>query len=212
MAAVVHGHQRNRVRAGAKAAQHHRADDAHRVTRGVRALGHVRDDDRHQLAGHVAQRVALLRDGEGDHLQGGIDENLRKARHLARVLRVGAQALGDGGDDLAAGGGVRIERDVHGQAVERIVDFGDNLVVEGIRRDDAAVGQAFIEQLLLQGGNEAAEDIARTEVHPDRVLLRRVRHGLHVILRHGDAHLLPRSAVRECGTIHFHGSSSLREY
>ena len=178
----------------------------------VGALGHVRDDDRHQLAGHVAQRIALLRNGEGDHLQGGIDENLRKARHLARVLRVGAQALGDGGDDLAAGGRVRVERDVHGQAVERIVDSGDNLVIKGIRRDDAAVSQAFIQQPLLQGGDEAAEDIARAEVHPDRVLLRCVRHGLHVKLRHSDAHLLPRSAVRERGTIHFHDSSSLREY
>ncbi len=49
-------------------------------------------------------------------------------------------------------------------------DLIDDLVVEPLADDDAGRGQAAIEQALLQGGGEDAEDVARTEVDPRGVL------------------------------------------
>src|SRR5699024_10082576 len=87
------------------------------------------------------------------------------------VGRIGAQALGHGTDDLAAGGAVRVQGDHHGQVVKGGVDLVDNVVVEGIGGNDNAVGQAFVQQILLQSSNKTAENVARAEMHPDGVFL-----------------------------------------
>ena len=123
-------------------------------------------DDGHQAAVRTVEGVALLGDGEGDHLQAGIGEDLLEAGHHGRIGGIGAQTLGHRTDDLTAGGAVGVQGDHHGQVVVGGVDLVDDVVVEGVGCDDAAVGALTgVEQLLLQRRNEAAEDVAGAEVH-----------------------------------------------
>ena len=62
----------------------------------------------------IVELVALLGDGEGEHLQTRIGEDLPEAGHGRLVGAVGLDALGDAADDLPAGGGVGVEG--HGDA------------------------------------------------------------------------------------------------
>ena len=74
---------------------------------------------------------------------GSVKISLKRAIMTASA-GVSTQALGDGADDLAAGGAVRVQGDVHRQVVIRSVDLVDDVVVEGVGRDDAAIGQALV--------------------------------------------------------------------
>ena len=164
--AVVHADDGQRIGTVLETLQQQGGDHAHGVAGVGGALVDVSLHDGHQAAVGTVQSVALLGDGKGDHLQAGIGEDLLEAGHHLRVGRVGAQALGHRADDLAAGGAVRVQGDVHRQVVIRGVDLVDDVVVEGVGCDDAAVSDTLVQQALLQRGDEAAEDVARTEVDP----------------------------------------------
>ena len=53
----------------------------------------------------------------------------------------------------------------------RHINLVDNVIVERFRRDDAGFRQPRVQQALLKSRDKAAEDVARTEVDPDGVLL-----------------------------------------
>ena len=182
MGTVVHAHHSDGLSAGLEAGKQHCRHDCHGMTSLVGAIGDVLDDKGHHFALHVGQGIALLGDGEGRHLQRGIDEASLQLLPLGIVSRIGSDALGDGRDDLLVRGAVGLQGHHEGHGIEGIIDLVDDIVVEGLRRDDAAGGQAFIQQALLQHGNETAEDVARAEVHPHRGLLGRSTHGLPVKL------------------------------
>ena len=168
-------------------------------------LVNVRLDHRHQAAVRTVEGVALLGDGKGNHLQAGIGEDLLEAGHHGRVGGIGAQTLGHRTDDLPAGGAVRVQGDHHGQVVEGGVDLVDDVVIEGVGGDDSAVGQALVQQFLLQCGNKAAEDVACAEVYPDRVFLGGGGHGRMVELGQLDAQLFPLGFLIDDGRgIHLH--------
>ena len=203
--AVVHADDGQRIGAVLETLQQQGGDHAHGVAGVGGALVDVSLHDGHQAAVGTVQSVALLGDGEGDHLQAGIGEDLLEAGHHLRVGRVGAQALGHRADDLAAGGAVRVQGDVHRQVVIRGVDLVDDVVVEGVGCDDAAVGGTLVQQALLQRGDEAAEDVARTEVDPDGVLLGGGSHGSVVKGGQLDAQLFPLGFLVDDGRrIHLH--------
>ena len=68
-----------------------------------------------------------------------------------------------------------------------------------------AVGQALVQQFLLQRGNKAAEDVACAEVYPDRVFLGGGGHGRMVELGQLDAQLFPLGFLIDDGRgIHLH--------
>ena len=203
--AVVHADDGQRIGTVLETLQQQSGDHAHGVAGVGGALVDVSLHDGHQAAVGTVQSVALLSDGEGDHLQAGIGEDLLEAGHHLRVGRVGAQALGHRADDLAAGGAVRVQGDVHRQVVIRGVDLVDDVVVEGVGCDDAAVSGTLVQQALLQRGDEAAEDVARTEVDPDGVLLGGGSHGSVVKGGQLDAQLFPLGFLVDDGRrIHLH--------
>ena len=168
--AVVHTDDGQRSGTILETLQQQGRDHAHGMACVGGTLVDIGLDNGHQAAVRAIQGVALLGDGEADHLQTGVGEDLLEAGHHGSVRGVSTQALGDGADDLAAGGAVRVQGDVHRQVVVRGVDLVDDVVVEGIGCDDAAVGQAFIQQALLQGGDKTTEDVASAKVDPDGVL------------------------------------------
>src|SRR5699024_2371923 len=67
---------------------------------------------------------------------------------------------------------------------------------------------AFVEQALLQGGHETAEDVARAEVHPDRVLFGGGDDGRTVKGRDLDAQSLPFGLLVQDGcSVHLHNDT-----
>lgn len=107
MAAIIHAHQRHGRGARLKAFEHQRGYHAHGMARFGGAVLHVLLDHAHQLALHIAQGVALFRDGEAGHLQGGLFKDGAQRGPLLLICAVGLDALRDGGDNLLAGAAVR---------------------------------------------------------------------------------------------------------
>ena len=205
MGAVVHADHGQRRGARAEPLIQQGGHHAHGVAGVFGAFVHVGLDDRHQAAVGAVEGVALLGDGEGDHLQAGVGEDLFETGHHGGVGGIGAQGLGHRTDDLAAGGAVGVQRDHHGQVVIGGVDLVDDVVVEGVRRDDAAVGQPLVEQPLLQRRDEPAENVARAEMHPHRVGFGGGGHGGVVESGQPDAQFLPfRLLPHEGSCIHLH--------
>ena len=210
MGAVVHGDHRHGILAGLEPLEQQRRHHAHGVTGMVGAFVNVGLHHRHQAAVRTVQRVALLGDGEGQHLQAGVGEDLLQAGHHLRLGGVDAQTLGHRADDLPAGGAVGVQRDVHGQAVEGGVDFVDDVIVKGIAHDDALVGQALVEQPLLERRHKAAENVAAAEMHPDGMLFGGLHHGLMVEFRQGNALGLPFGFLVDDGCcVHLHNDTLL---
>ena len=203
--AVVHADNCQRVSTVLETLQQQGGDHAHGMACVGGALVNVGLHNGHQAAVRTVQCIALLGDGEGDHLQAGVGENLLEAGHHLGIGGVGAQTLGHRADNLTAGGAVRVQGDVHRQVVIGGVDLVDDVIVEGVGRDDAAVSQTLVQQALLQGGDEAAEDVASAEVYPDGMLLGGGSHGSVVKSGQLDAQLLPlRLLVDNRRRIHLH--------
>ena len=112
------------------------------------------------------EAVALFGDGEGHHLQAGFLEDLDQAGPVVGELGVGLQALGDRGDDLLLDGAGGLQADQQAEVIVGAVSLVDDLIVEALGHDDAAVVFARIKHLLQDGRREGAEDVARAEVHP----------------------------------------------
>ncbi len=129
----------------------------------------------------AGQAVALLRDREGSHLQGRCAEDLHKTAVLGLILAVEDAGLRDGADDGLLDAAVALKGDQDAQVVVGTVLLGDDLIVEALRDDDAAVQGTGLKLLLYIRGVEGAEDVAGAEVHPERVGLGGGDHGLAVI-------------------------------
>ena len=195
VAAVVHGDDGDGRLAGFKAVIKQRADDRHRGGRLLRAVVDVGLDEREEVARGVAKRIALLRDGEGEHLQARVGEDLLEAAPARRDGGLRLDRLGQGADDLLVGRRVRVERDGEDEVVVRIVDLVHHVEIERLHAGDAAVHVAAGQQPVGDAADEDTEDVARAEMHPDRVLAGLLRDGLHVIGGQADAGLLPRGGV-----------------
>ena len=155
--------------------------------------------------------VALFGDGEGDHLQGGLAEDLDQTGPVAFELVVGLQALNDGADDLlldVAGG---LQRNQQGQVAVGSIGLVDDLVVEGFRNDDAAVILAGVENIVQNGSGESTENVAGAEVHPGGLLIGLGSHSLDVVLGQFIALCLPLlgiiGAIENVNQFHVENSS-----
>ena len=128
-------------------------------------------------------------------MQGRVLEDRDQAGPVLRRGGLAHQGLGDRGDDLESHGGVGVQRRRQGELVVAAVDQTDVVHVEGVGGDDAARGLPGVQQALLEGGDEGAEDVARAEVHPDGALVRGRAHLRDVEARQGDAGLFPGGGV-----------------
>ena len=181
--AVVHADHGNRHSARLIARVEHCRHDRHRVMRLLRPVLHVGHDHRHQFALHVAQRIALLGDGEGRHLQRRRGEHVRQLLPLRFIGTVRLDALGNRRDDFLLRRAVGFERHHERHAVMRHINLVDNVIVERFRRDDAGFRQPRVQQALLKSRDKAAEDVARAKMHPHGLLGGLLRHLRPVVLR-----------------------------
>ena len=94
--------------------------------------------------------VALLGDGEGDHLQRRIAEDFHQPCPVGKLV-VGLQALSDGGDDLLLDGAGGLQGDKQRQIVVGLIGLVDDLVVKALGHDDAPVILAGIQGLVQNG-------------------------------------------------------------
>ena len=82
---------------------------------------------------------------------------------------------------------VRIQQNQHRRVVKTSVNLPDDIKVEGLSRNDACLPSS--RSLLLDLRDEAAENIARSEMNPYRILLRLLPHCLNIKFRHHRAAL-----------------------
>ena len=126
--------------------------------------------------------VALLGDGEGDHLQAGVLEDLDQTSPILAEGVISLQALSHGSDDLlldVAGG---LQADQQAQVVVGLVSLVDDLVVKALSNNDTAVILAAVQGLVQDGSGEGTEDIACAEVHPGGLCVGLGLDSLHVKL------------------------------
>ena len=126
-------------------------------------------------------RVAFLGDGEGNHLQTRVLENLYKTLPVAELI-VGFQSFGDRGDDLLLDVAVRLKRDEQGEVVVRGISLIHDLEVECLCYDDTPVILARVERIVEDGCWEGTEDVSSAEVYPCGFFGRLLTHGLDVKL------------------------------
>ena len=127
----------------------------------------------------LVEAVALLGDGEGDHLQARVAEDLDEALPVGE-LGIGLEGLGDAGADLLLDGACRLEADEQGEVVIGGVGLVDDLEVEGLGDDDATIVLACVQGIVEDGSGEGTEDVASAEVYPCRFLGRLLAHGLDI--------------------------------
>ena len=110
--------------------------------------------------------VALLSDGEGDHLQAGVLEDLHQTCPVLAEGVVSLQALGNGSHHLLLdlAGGLQADQQAH--IVVGTISLVDDLVVKALGHDDTAVILAGVQRIVQDGSRECTEDIACAEVHP----------------------------------------------
>ena len=193
--AVVHAHHGDGRAARLEALPKQGGGHAHGVGAALRAVVKVGLDHGEELPGDVGQGVALLGDGVAGHLQRRAAEDLLQPRHVLGIGRAGPQALGHGGDNLLVHGTVGQQGHHQGHVIKGRIDFVDDVVVKGVGGHDAGMGQTLLQQILLELGDEAPEDIARPEVDPGGGLLRPGPHGLPVETGQSDPRLLPGGPV-----------------
>ena len=208
VAAVVHGHHGHGIRASLEAGIQHRCHDCHGVAGLVGAFLDIGQHHGQRLTLDIGQGIALLGDGEGRHLHGGTDEAGLQLGPLVGSGGVGAHTLGDGGDDLLLGGAVGLEGHHQGHGIMGIIDLVNDVVVEGLGGDDAALRQTHVQQPLLQPGDKAAEDVARAEMHPHGRFLGGLGHLLPVVFGQGDTGLLIGGPVLNALIGQLHGNDT----
>ena len=116
---------------------------------------------------------------------------------LIGLAPVGMQRLRDACDDFLLRLAVGIERDEQGEVIERSVDLDELVAVRAVHGDYARGSKTFIEQVVLQIRDIAAEDVPSAEVYPSRRGLGVFDNGGDVEFRQFDAGSIPRGAVFE---------------
>jgi hypothetical protein len=145
-------------------------------------LAHGQHGGQAALQVRRSHAVTLLGDGEGDHLQAGVLEDLDQTCPVLGEGGVCLQALGHGGHDLLldlAGG---LQADQQAQVIVGAVSLVDDLIVEALGHDDAAVILAAVQGVVQDGCGEGAEDVACAEVHPGRLCMGLGLDGLDIEL------------------------------
>ncbi len=105
---------------------------------------------------------ALLGDGEGSHLEGGVGENLSHSLFAA----VEINGLGDGAEDGLVNSAVSLQSDDNGVTV-----MGVFTLLGALNSNDTGAENALIYKALCSACLKCLEDIACTEVNPFGICL-----------------------------------------
>ena len=126
--------------------------------------------------------VALLRDGEGNHLQRWIAENLHESLPVAELI-VCLQCLSDRSNDFLLDGARRLKAYEQREVVVRSVCLVDYIEVECLCHDNTTVVLARVECIVEDGSWECTEDVATAEMHPCRLVMSFLDDCLSIKLR-----------------------------
>ena len=173
-----------------EAAVQQRRGDGHGVPGRVRPGGKIVLRHGQGPAGQVGQGIALLGDGEAGQLETGRLEHLHQISPVS-PRAVGLEAAGHAGHDFLFVGAVGAQAHQQAQIVVGVIHLVDDLNVEGFGRQDAGIGEPGVQKGLLQGGQEAAEDVARAEMDPDGSQAGAGLHGRRVVPGQGDPRGFP---------------------
>ena len=142
----------------------------------------------------LVEGIALLGDGERDHLQAGVTEDFHQSVPVLE-LRIGLQGLGDAGDDLLLDRTVRAEVHAEREVVVGCISLVDDLKVEGLGHNHTTVVLAGVQCVVEDGSREGAKNVSTTEVYPCGLLGGLLAQGLDVELGELIAFLLPLCGV-----------------
>ena len=136
-----------------------------------------------QTAGEVGFIVAIafLCDGERNHLERGVLEDLYKTIPVGE-LRIGLEGFSNRGNHLLLDGASRLEADEQREVVIRGVGLVDNFEIEGLGNNHTTIVLAGIEGIVQNSGWESTEDVSTTEVNPCWLLGGLLTNGLYIKL------------------------------
>ena len=197
MAAIIHADNGDGVRSVHVAVIEQSGDFGHDVCEIVRAGLNVMLDCRGEFAITALDGVALFGDRKRAELERRRGKNLAQPGELIGLAPVGMQRLRDACDDFLLRLAVGIERDEQGEVIKRSVYLDELVAVGAIHGDYARGSKTFIEQVVLQIRDIAAEDVPSAEVYPSRRGLGVFDNGGDVEFRQFDACGVPRGAVFE---------------
>ena len=139
-------------------------------------LAHGEDGGEATLQVSRCHTVALLGDGEGNHLQRWIAEDFHQSLPVSKLV-VGFQGFGYRGDDFLLDGAGRLQADQEREVAVGGVGLVDDLKVEGLCHDDATVVFPAVQRIVEDGSGESTEDVSASEVHPCRCVVGLLCHG-----------------------------------
>ena len=204
VAAIIHRNDGQRRFTVFKAMQQHGADDRHRACRFLRAVVDIRLHKREEIAGRILERIALLGNREGNHLQARIGKHGLEAVPVLRHIRLRFDRLAQRAQHALVGRRVRIQRDGQNKVVIRHINLIHHVEIKGLHTGDAAIHRALFQHRVSHAAHKDAENVARAEMRPNRVLLRLFRDRLHIIIRQFDAGALPGGAILDSFKRQFH--------
>ena len=117
----------------------------------------------------LVERVALLGDGERNHLQRRILENLHQTFPILK-LRIGLQGFRHRGNHLLLDRTIRAEVHAERQIIIRCIRLVDDLEVKGLCHNDTTVVFARVQRVVQDSCGERTEDVTTAKMYPCRFL------------------------------------------
>lgn len=130
----------------------------------------------------IVVAVTLLSDGEGDHLQRGVAEDLYEAVPVVE-LRIGLEGFRHTGDDFLLDGTCALKRHEQREVVVWGIGLVDDFEVEGLCHDDTTIVLACVQGVVEDGCGEGTEDVTTAEVYPCGLLGCFLTKGFNIKLR-----------------------------
>ena len=194
MRAVVRAHHGDRICSRVIAFQKQGGNFAHVALRFRRS--------RRQVGFHIVpgQAVTLLCNGKGNHLQGGIAEDLLHAV-LAAVEITGFR---NGAEDIFLYTAIGFERHNDRQIV---ILFA--AAIHAFHGNDASVQHALVEKPLGSHSVQCLEDVACAEMQPGGIFFCPLDHGIAVIGGKDVTLCFPFGTVFQSFAVQFHFAASL---
>ena len=141
------------------------------------------------------QLVSFFRDREAHNGQPRVTENGLEPLPVVR-FRIAAQRFPDAADDRLVHTLVGIHGHEHVQVVMLFINLFNQVGKIRFHRRNAVRHQALIQQPLLQGGNEGAENVAGAEVDPAGMAVCLLHHGRVVESGNGNPMFFPKRILK----------------
>ncbi len=190
-AAVIHADQGNGQLTGPEAAVQPGSQFPHGGSGFAGAVFDIGLNEGENVSFGVFYGIAFFGDGERYHLQRRSGKHFHQALIVRFIFAVAAQRFAHGGDHFFVHRAIAFQHAKHAQAVKGTVGFINDFPVKAFGYDHTLVAQALVQQKLQIGGGEGAENVAGTQVQPDRSGFGFLCHFFHIETGQGKACVQP---------------------